>query len=155
MDRAFNWLRCTTRPGQRLFKLVIVITDRPCWISSLQDTSLPVRACPGGVVKQISNRETSTPESSQSSCRALAEQTRIIIVTIQTFPGAVRLLWTSIPAGQRTLSVSADEASLPADGLIGLASVKQILWQDAPRGEAKVQRRRAAGRRCAGPPQAQ
>lgn len=69
---------------QRLFNSVIVVTDRTVLDSQLQNTIYQFEHAQG-VVKPIS-RDLSNLSKSEQLAEALSEKTRIIVVTIQTFP---------------------------------------------------------------------
>ena len=70
--------------GQKLFSSVIVVTDRTVLDSQLQDTIYQFEHAQG-VVRPIT-RDIGNQSKSEQLADALAEKTRIIIVTIQTFP---------------------------------------------------------------------
>lgn len=118
--------------GQRLFNSVIVITDRTVLDKQLQDTIYQFEHAQG-VVKQI-NRETSSQSKSEQLAEALAEQTRIIIVTIQTFPALFDALDKYPKLASGRYAVIADEAHSSQTGS-SASKLKQILGSDAPEGE--------------------
>ncbi|WP_289140230.1 DEAD/DEAH box helicase family protein [uncultured Pseudomonas sp.] len=118
--------------GQRLFHSVIVITDRTVLDKQLQDTIYQFEHAQG-VVKQI-NRETSSQSKSEQLAEALAEQTRIIIVTIQTFPALFDALDKYPKLASGRYAVIADEAHSSQTGS-SASKLKQILGSDALEGE--------------------
>ena len=114
--------------GQRLFNSVIVVTDRTVLDSQLQNTIYQFEHAQG-VVKQI-NRETSSQSKSEQLADALAEQTRIIIVTIQTFPALFDALDKYPKLASGRYAVIADEAHSSQAGS-SASKLKQILGGDA------------------------
>lgn len=118
--------------GQRLFNSVIVITDRTVLDKQLQDTIYQFEHAQG-VVKQV-NRETSSQSKSEQLAEALAEQTRIIIVTIQTFPALFDALDKYPKLASGRYAVIADEAHSSQTGS-SASKLKQILGSDALEGE--------------------
>ena len=114
--------------GQRLFNSVIVITDRTVLDKQLQDTIYQFEHAQG-VVKQI-NRETSSQSKSEQLAEALAEQTRIIIVTIQTFPALFDALDKYPKLASGRYAVIADETHSSQTGS-SATKLKQILGSDA------------------------
>lgn len=118
--------------GQRLFNSVIVITDRTVLDKQLQDTIYQFEHAQG-VVKQI-NRETSSQSKSEQLAEALAEQTRIIIVTIQTFPALFDALDKYPKLASGRYAVIADEAHSSQTGS-SASKLKQILGSNALEGE--------------------
>lgn len=118
--------------GERLFNSVIVITDRTVLDKQLQDTIYQFEHAQG-VVKQI-NRETSSQSKSEQLAEALAEQTRIIIVTIQTFPALFDALDKYPKLASGRYAVIADEAHSSQTGS-SASKLKQILGSDALEGE--------------------
>lgn len=118
--------------GQRLFNSVIVITDRTVLDKQLQDTIYQFEHAQG-VVKQI-NRETSSQSKSEQLAEALVEQTRIIIVTIQTFPALFDALDKYPKLASGRYAVIADEAHSSQTGS-SASKLKQILGSDALEGE--------------------
>jgi len=113
--------------GQRLFNSVIVITDRTVLDRQLQDTIYQFEHAQG-VVKQI-NRETNSQSKSEQLAEALAEQTRIIIVTIQTFPALFDALDKYPKLASGRYAVIADEAHSSQTGS-SASKLKQILGSD-------------------------
>lgn len=114
--------------GQRLFNSVIVVTDRTVLDSQLQNTIYQFEHAQG-VVKPIS-RDLGSQSKSEQLADALAEQTRIIIVTIQTFPALFDALdkYPKLACGR--YAVIADEAHSSQTGS-SASKLKQILGSDA------------------------
>ena len=118
--------------GQRLFNSVIVITDRTVLDKQLQDTIYQFEHAQG-VVKPIS-RDVGNQSKSEQLAEALAEQTRIIIVTIQTFPALFDALDKHPKLASGRYAVIADEAHSSQTGS-SASKLKQILGSDALDGE--------------------
>ncbi|MCU1718859.1 type I restriction endonuclease subunit R [Pseudomonas sp. 5P_3.1_Bac2] len=114
--------------GQRLFNSVIVITDRTVLDKQLQDTIYQFEHAQG-VVKCIS-RDIGSQSKSEQLAEALAEQTRIIIVTIQTFPALFDALDKYPKLASGRYAVIADEAHSSQTGS-SASKLKQILGSDA------------------------
>lgn len=114
--------------GQRLFNSVIVITDRTVLDSQLQNTIYQFEHAQG-VVKPIS-RDIGNQSKSEQLVEALAEQTRIIIVTIQTFPALFDALDKYPKLASGRYAVIADEAHSSQTGS-SASKLKQILGSDA------------------------
>ncbi|HEL3779723.1 TPA: type I restriction endonuclease subunit R [Stenotrophomonas maltophilia] len=114
--------------GQRLFDSVIVITDRTVLDSQLQNTIYQFEHAQG-VVKPIT-RDIGTQSKSEQLVQALAEQTRIIIVTIQTFPALFDALDKYPKLASGRYAVIADEAHSSQTGS-SASKLKQILGSDA------------------------
>lgn len=114
--------------GQRLFNSVIVITDRTVLDSQLQNTIYQFEHAQG-VVKPIS-RDVGNQSKSEQLAEALAEQTRIIIVTIQTFPALFDALDKYPKLASGRYAVIADEAHSSQTGS-SASKLKQILGSDA------------------------
>lgn len=115
--------------GQRLFNSVIVVTDRTVLDSQLQNTIYQFEHAQG-VVKPIT-RDVGTTSKSEQLAEALAEQTRIIIVTIQTFPALFDALDKYPKLASGRYAVIADEAHSSQTGS-SASKLKQILGSDAP-----------------------
>ncbi|MGP5570764.1 type I restriction endonuclease subunit R [Pseudomonas helleri] len=113
--------------GQRLFNSVIVITDRTVLDSQLQNTIYQFEHAQG-VVKPIS-RDIGNQSKSEQLAEALAEQTRIIIVTIQTFPALFDALDKYPKLASGRYAVIADEAHSSQTGS-SASKLKQILGSD-------------------------
>ncbi|NHC08726.1 type I restriction endonuclease subunit R [Stutzerimonas degradans] len=114
--------------GQRLFNSVIVITDRTVLDKQLQDTIYQFEHAQG-VVKCIT-RDIGSQSKSEQLAEALAEQTRIIIVTIQTFPALFDALEKYPKLASGRYAVIADEAHSSQTGS-SASKLKQILGSDA------------------------
>jgi type I restriction enzyme R subunit len=114
--------------GQRLFNSVIVVTDRTVLDSQLQNTIYQFEHAQG-VVKPIS-RDVGNQSKSEQLAVALAEQTRIIIVTIQTFPALFDALDKYPKLASGRYAVIADEAHSSQTGS-SASKLKQILGSDA------------------------
>jgi type I restriction enzyme, R subunit len=94
--------------GEKLFSSVIVVTDRTVLDSQLQDTIYQFEHA-DGVVRPISRDIGSTSKSEQLA-EALKARTRIIIVTIQTFPALFDALDKYPGLSEGRYAVIADEA---------------------------------------------
>lgn len=114
--------------GQRMFNSVIVITDRTVLDSQLQNTIYQFEHAQG-VVKPIA-RDIGTQSKSEQLVHALAEQTRIIIVTIQTFPALFDALDKHPKLASGRYAVIADEAHSSQTGS-SASKLRQILGSDA------------------------
>lgn len=114
--------------GQRLFNSVIVVTDRTVLDSQLQNTIYQFEHAQG-IVKPIS-RDVGNQSKSEQLAEALAEQTRIIIVTIQTFPALFDALDKYPKLASGRYAVIADEAHSSQTGS-SASKLKQILGSDA------------------------
>lgn len=110
--------------GQRLFSSVIVVTDRTVLDSQLQDTIYQFDHAQG-VVCPIS-RDIGNKSKSEQLADALAAQTRIIIVTIQTFPALFDVLDNYPTLAQGRYAVIADEAHSSQTGT-SASKLKAIL----------------------------
>ncbi|QQN50151.1 type I restriction endonuclease subunit R [Stutzerimonas balearica] len=114
--------------GQRLFSSVIVVTDRTVLDSQLQNTIYQFEHAQG-VVRPIT-RDVGNQSKSEQLAEALAEQTRIIIVTIQTFPALFDALEKYPKLASGCYAVIADEAHSSQTGS-SASKLKQILGCDA------------------------
>ncbi|MBA2780070.1 type I restriction endonuclease subunit R [Billgrantia kenyensis] len=94
--------------GTKLFNSVIVVTDRTVLDSQLQDTIYQFEHA-HGVVCPIT-RDISNQSKSEQLAEALASNTRIIIVTIQTFPALFDALDKRPQLAEGNYAVIADEA---------------------------------------------
>lgn len=117
---------------QKLFSSVIVITDRTVLDKQLQDTIYQLDHAQG-VVKCIS-RDVGNQSKSEQLAEALAEQTRIIIVTIQTFPALFDALDKYPKLASGRYAVIADEAHSSQTGS-SASKLKSILGSDQPEGD--------------------
>ncbi|KXS54011.1 MAG: type I restriction enzyme, R subunit [Marinobacter sp. T13-3] len=118
--------------GQKLFSSVIVVTDRTVLDSQLQDTIYQFEHAQG-VVRPIT-RDIGNQSKSEQLADALAEKTRIIIVTIQTFPALFDALDKQPQLASGRYAVIADEAHSSQTGS-SATKLKAILGGDAPDGE--------------------
>ena len=94
--------------GTKLFNSVIVVTDRTVLDSQLQDTIYQFEHA-HGVVRPIT-RDIGNQSKSEQLSEALASNTRIIIVTIQTFPALFDALDKRPQLAEGNYAVIADEA---------------------------------------------
>ena len=120
------------KDGQRLFNSVIVVTDRTVLDSQLQNTIYQFEHAQG-VVQPIS-RDIGNQSKSEQLAEALAEQKRIIIVTIQTFPALFDALDKYPKLASGRYAVIADEAHSSQTGS-SASKLKAILGSDAPDAE--------------------
>lgn len=118
--------------GNKLFNSVIVVTDRTVLDSQLQSTIYQFEHAQG-VVRPIS-RDIGNQSKSEQLAEALSEQTRIIIVTIQTFPALFAALDKLPKLASGRYAVIADEAHSSQTGS-SASKLKQILGSDTPVGE--------------------
>lgn len=118
--------------GQKLFSSVIVITDRTVLDKQLQETIYQFEHA-HGVVRCI-NRDIGNKSKSEQLAEALMEQTRIIIVTIQTFPALFDALDKYPKLASGRYAVIADEAHSSQTGS-SASKLKQILGSDMPDAE--------------------
>ncbi len=115
--------------GQKLFSSIIVVTDRTVLDSQLQDTIYQFEHAQGVVVPIT--RESTSQSKSEQLADALSEKTRIIIVTIQTFPALFDALdkYPTLASGR--YAVIADEAHSSQTGS-SASKLKAILASDHP-----------------------
>lgn len=118
--------------GEKLFNSVIVVTDRTVLDTQLQNTIGQFEHA-SGVVVPIT-RDIGTLSKSEQLAEALANQTRIIIVTIQTFPALFAALDKHPALAAGRYAVIADEAHSSQTGS-SASKLKAILGSDAPSGE--------------------
>jgi type I restriction enzyme R subunit len=118
--------------GSKLFNSVVVVTDRTVLDSQLQDTIYQFEHA-HGVVRPIT-RDVGSQSKSEQLADALAEQTRIIIVTIQTFPALFDALDKRPDLAEGRYAVIADEAHSSQTGS-SASKLKAILGTDPPDGE--------------------
>ncbi|EGN74530.1 type I restriction enzyme R protein [Idiomarina sp. A28L] len=118
--------------GNKLFSSVIVVTDRTVLDNQLQDTIYQFEHAQG-VVRPIS-RDIGNQSKSEQLAEALAEQTRIIIVTIQTFPALFDALEKYPKLASGRYAVIADEAHSSQTGS-SASKLKAILGGELPEGE--------------------
>jgi type I restriction enzyme R subunit len=115
--------------GQRLFNSVIVVTDRTVLDTQLQNTIYQFEHAQG-VVRPISTDIGNQSKSAQLA-DALEQQTRIIIVTIQTFPALFDALDKYPQLASGRYAVIADEAHSSQTGSAA-SKLKSILGSDQP-----------------------
>src|SRR5690606_331903 len=115
--------------GHRLFNSVVVVTDRTVLDSQLQDTIYQFEHA-SGVVRPIS-RDIGSKSKSEQLAQALADQVRIIIVTIQTFPALYDALDKRPELAGGRYAVIADEAHSSQTGS-SATKLKAILGVDTP-----------------------
>jgi type I restriction enzyme R subunit len=118
--------------GRKLFNSVVVVTDRTVLDSQLQDTIYQFEHA-HGVVRPIT-RDIGNKSKSEQLAEALAEQTRIIIVTVQTFPALFDALDKRPDLAAGRYAVIADEAHSSQTGS-SASKLKAILGSDRPEGE--------------------
>lgn len=103
-----------TRQGEKYFNSVIVITDRTVLDSQLQETIGQFEHT-DGVLAKISREEGQGSKSAKLT-EALASDTPIIVVTIQTFPHVLKAIQETTGLKERTFAVIADEAHSSQSG---------------------------------------
>ena len=118
--------------GSRLFNSVIVVTDRTVLDDQLQRTIYQFEHAQG-VVRPIT-RDIGNQSKSEQLADALSEQTRIIIVTIQTFPALFDALDARPDLGEGRYAVIADEAHSSQSGAAA-SKLKTLLGADKPEDE--------------------
>jgi len=118
--------------GQKLFNSVIVVTDRTVLDSQLQETIYQFEHAQG-VVRPIT-RDVGSQSKSEQLADALMNQTRIIIVTIQTFPALFDALDKHPQLASGRYAVIADEAHSSQTGS-SASKLKAILGADRPEGD--------------------
>jgi len=118
--------------GNKLFSSVIVVTDRTVLDRQLQDTIYQFEHAQG-VVRPIT-RDIGSQSKSEQLAEALAERTRIIIVTIQTFPALFEALDKHPQLASGQYAVVADEAHSSQTGS-SATKLKSILGAAFPEGK--------------------
>mgnify|MGYP000370787551 CR=1 FL=1 len=118
--------------GNKRFDSVVVVTDRTVLDSQLQDTIYQFEHA-SGVVRPITRDEGNESKSAQLA-EALKSRTRIIIVTIQTFPALFEALGEHPELQAGTYAVIADEAHSSQTGS-SATKLKSILGVERPEGE--------------------
>lgn len=113
--------------GSRVFRNVIVITDRTVLDSQLQDTIFQFDH-QAGVVNRISNDEGIGTKSDKLT-EALLGNSPIIIVTIQTFPFILAKIQAETALKDYTFAVIADEAHSSQTGKTA-SELKKVLQAD-------------------------
>ncbi|TGM95488.1 type I restriction endonuclease subunit R [Leptospira dzoumogneensis] len=112
------------KQGERLFRNIIVITDRTVLDSQLQDTIYQFDH-QTGVVNRIT-REEGSGSKSQQLTEALTGNSPIIIVTIQTFPYILEAIQKETSLKNHTFAVIADEAHSSQTGKTA-SKLKEVL----------------------------
>lgn len=110
--------------GQRLFRNVIVITDRTVLDSQLQETIYQFEH-QHGVVVRITNDE-GIGSKSEKLAEALLGNAPIVIVTIQTFPFVLSEIQKHTSLKEHSFAVIADEAHSSQSGETA-RKVKEVL----------------------------
>lgn len=118
--------------GKKLFNSIIVVTDRTVLDSQLQDTIYQFEHAQG-VVRPIT-RDIGNKSKSEQLAQALEEGTRIIIVTIQTFPALFDALDKRPNLAEGSYAVIADEAHSSQTGSAA-TKLKALLSTDRPDNE--------------------
>lgn len=112
---------------ERVFDSVIVVTDRTVLDDQLQETIYQFEHAEG-VVCRISREEGEGSKSAQLA-QALADSTRIIIVTIQTFPFVLEAIQQQTSLKERRFAVIADEAHSSQSGTTA-RKVREVLMAE-------------------------
>jgi type I restriction enzyme R subunit len=118
--------------GGKRFDSVVVVTDRTVLDDQLQDTIYQFEHATG-VVRPIGRSEGGQSKREQLA-EALKARTRIIVVTIQTFPALFEALDQHPDLKAGTYAVIADEAHSSQTGQAA-AKLKALLGVDRPEGE--------------------
>lgn len=122
--------------GDKVFRSVIVVTDRTVLDSQLQDTIYQFEH-KDGVVGKI-NRDEGQGSKSEKLANALTEGTDIVIVTIQTFPHVLKAIENSVSLKESSYAIIADEAHSSQSGRTA-NQLKDVLRKDgADEGEDLV-----------------
>ena len=120
---------------ERVFDSVIVITDRTVLDAQLQETIYQFEHAEG-VVCRISREEGEGSKSAQLA-QALADSTRIIIVTIQTFPFVLEAIQQQASLKDRSFAVIADEAHSSQTGATA-RKVREVLMAEQLDEDAEI-----------------
>jgi type I restriction enzyme R subunit len=112
-----------TDAGEKVFDSVIVVTDRTVLDDQLQDAIYQIDH-KSGVVVPITRG--GADSKSTALTNALTERAQIIIVTIQTFPHALKAIRTSGALVGRSFAIIADEAHSSQTGNTS-AKLKHVL----------------------------
>ena len=120
---------------ERVFDSVIVITDRTVLDAQLQETIYQFEHAEG-VVCRISRDEGDASKSAQLA-EALAGNTRIIIVTIQTFPFVLEAIQQQASLKERRFAVIADEAHSSQTGATA-RKLREVLMAEQQDEEAEI-----------------
>ena len=120
---------------RRVFDSVIVITDRTVLDAQLQETIYQFEHAEG-VVRRIT-RTDGEGSKSQQLAEALAGNTRIIIVTIQTFPFVLEAIQQQTSLKDRRFAVIADEAHSSQTGATA-RKLRQVLMAEQLEEDAEI-----------------
>jgi type I restriction enzyme R subunit len=112
--------------GDKVFDSVIVVTDRTVLDDQLQDAIYQIDH-KAGVVVPITRG--GSDSKSAALTKALTDRAQIIIVTIQTFPFALKAIRTSGALVDRSFAIIADEAHSSQTGNTS-AKLKHVLSPD-------------------------
>lgn len=115
---------------KRVFDSVIVVTDRTVLDAQLQETIYQFEHAEG-VVRRIS-REEGEGSKSEQLAEALESNTRIIIVTIQTFPFVLEQIQQRTSLKGRTFAVIADEAHSSQTGATARKLREVLMAEELP-----------------------
>lgn len=118
----------TNDAGDKVFRSVIVVTDRTVLDSQLQDTIYQFEH-KDGVVGRI-NRDEGQGSKSEKLATALTEGTDIVIVTIQTFPHVLKAIENSVSLKESCYAIIADEAHSSQSGKTA-NQLKDVLRKDS------------------------
>lgn len=111
---AHELIRIRRPDGQPYFHSVIVVTDRTALDRQLQDAIAQIEH-QTGVVCAIDRQQSSKPKSQQLS-EAMLSGAPIIVVTLQTFPHAQKLILAEQSLKDRCFAVIIDEAHSSTGG---------------------------------------
>jgi len=117
--------------GDKVFRSVIVVTDRNVLDSQLQDTISQFEH-KDGVVGKI-NRDEGLGSKSEKLATALTEGTDIVIVTIQTFPHVLKAIENSVSLKDSCYAIIADEAHSSQSGRTA-NQLKDVLRKEGTEG---------------------
>jgi len=120
---------------QRVFDSVVVITDRTVLDAQLQETIYQFEHA-SGVVCRISREEGEGSKSAQLA-QALAGSTRVIIVTIQTFPHVLEAIQQQTSLKDRSFAIIADEAHSSQSGSTA-RKLRQVLMAEQLDEDAEI-----------------
>lgn len=124
-----------TEQDERVFDAVIVLTDRTVLDDQLQETIYQFEHAEG-VVCRIS-RKTGEGSKSEQLAQALADNTRIIIVTLQTFPFVLDAIQEQASLRDRNFAIIADEAHSSQTGATA-RKVREVLMAEQLDEEAEI-----------------
>lgn len=111
---AHSLIRVRQADGEPYFHSVIVVTDRAVLDKQLQDAIAQIEH-QTGVVCAI-DRQTSSKPKSQQLAEAMLSGTPIIVVTLQTFPHAQKLILAEQSLRDRRFAIIIDEAHSSTGG---------------------------------------